>query len=429
MTYFYSYYPKFREINIPDANLIGVFGPLESPHGDREKLLAEAFASPVNAPRLEELARPDDRVLIVLDDALEPTPTVFPFYHVIKRLHQAGVPDKNITVLIANATHRASTNEEVDRKLGAEMREKYAVYQSALNTRDDSFHAFGTLHTVAGPMSVVADRRLMDASLIIGIGGVYPSRFKGFTGGGSLVFPGVANAATMGEVYLESAELPSEQVLGHAENPARSMIRNLLDFLPAFKFCIDLNVDRTGAIISCVTGAPKSVYRVSADVAARMCSFTVPEPADIVVIDSHPFDHNLFQASHALYAALGVLKPGGEIVLVSPSYEALRPHSTEMAKNYLADTKQEILDKSRKGDLSHYAASGAQLAALREVLDRTSHVTVVTTGPGENDPKTLWFYRSGNAQSAIDAALERKGKDARVLLITHGGLAVPRVTS
>jgi nickel-dependent lactate racemase len=170
-----------------------------------------------------------------------------------------------------------------------------------------------------------------------------------------------------------------------------------------------------------------SVYRVSADVAARMCNFTVPEQADIVVIDAHPFDTNIFQASHALYAALGVLKPGGEIVLVSPLHEALRPHSAEMAKNNLADRKEEILAHSRKGDLAHYPASGAQLAALREVLDRTSHVTVVAGGAGAHDPKTLWFYSSNNVQSAFDAALERKGKDARVLLITHGGLSVPRV--
>lgn len=427
MRYYYSYYPKFREIEIPDANLIGAYGPLEAPHSDREKIIEDGFGRPVNSPLLEELAQPDDKVLIVLDDALEPTPTVFPFYHVIQRLHKAGVPDKNITVLIANATHRASTNDEVDRKLGAEMRTKYPVYQSALNERADSYHSLGSVHSEAGPISVSADRRLMDASLIVGIGGTYPSRFKGYTGGGSLIFPGVANAATMGEVYLESAELASEQVLGHAENPARQLIRKLLEFVPAFKFCIDLGVDRTGTIISCVTGAPPSVYRVSADVAERMCTFTVPEKADIVVIDSHPFDTNIFQASRALYAALGVLKEKGEIVLVSPLYEALRPHSTEMAKNNLADTKEEIIAKSRKGDLSHYPASGAQLAALREVLDRTSHVTVVTTGPSENDPKTLWFYRSSNAQSAIDAALERKGKDASVLLIKHGGLAVPRV--
>src|ERR1035437_9909013 len=173
MHYYYTYFPKVREIEIPDANLIGVFGPLETAHGDREKLIREAFDRPVNSLPLEQLATPEDQVVIVLDDALEPTPTVFPFYHVIQSLHAAGVPDKNITVLIANAGHRASTNTEVERKMGAEMHTRFAVYQSALNARDDSWHTFGTVRTEGGIAGVVADRRVRDASLIIGIGGTY----------------------------------------------------------------------------------------------------------------------------------------------------------------------------------------------------------------------------------------------------------------
>src|SRR5690348_3726438 len=113
-----------------------MYGPLEAPHTDREAILRDAFANPVNSPKLSELATPEDRVLIVIDDALEPTPTVFPFYYVTHELHAAGVPDGNITVLLANATHRASSNAEVDRKIGAEMRRKYSVFQSALNEQD-----------------------------------------------------------------------------------------------------------------------------------------------------------------------------------------------------------------------------------------------------------------------------------------------------
>ncbi len=71
------------------------------------------------------------------------------------------------------------------------------------------------------------------------------------------------------------------------------MIHELLNFVPAFKFCIDLVIDRTLAMTACVTGAPSSVYRVSADVASQMYRFSVPERADIVMIDSHPFDTNI----------------------------------------------------------------------------------------------------------------------------------------
>ncbi|HWF43400.1 MAG TPA: lactate racemase domain-containing protein [Candidatus Kapabacteria bacterium] len=425
MRYYYTYYPKVREIEIPDRNAIGIFSPLETPHMDREKILHDAFEQPVNSPKLSELATPDDRVLIVLDDALEPTPTVFPFFYIVQALHAAGVSDAHISVLIANASHRANTSEEVDRKIGAEMRKKYKVFQSALNDHSDSYHIFGTAHTDAGAISVRADARLRDASLIVGISGTYPNRFKGFTGGGSLIFPGLGDQDMIGAIYLAGAEQPAEEILGHTKSPAREMIWKLLEFIPAFKFCVDVLIDRTQQIASCVTGSPASVYRVGADIASRMSKFSVPERADIVVIDSHPFDANLFQASHALYAAMGVVKEGGEIIIVSPLLEALSVHSAGLAKN-ISESRKDLLHSAESGALSHNPVAGAQLAALREVVDRTSRITFVSMGPGSADPERFGFYHSNHAQDVLDAAIERKGSDARVALITHGGLAVPR---
>jgi nickel-dependent lactate racemase len=426
MHHYYTYYPNVREIEIPDSNLIGSYAPLETPHGDREKILREAFDQPVNSLRLEEIATPEDRILIVLDDALEPTPTVFPFFHIVQALHKAKVPDHNVTVLLANSGHRASSNAEVDRKIGAEMRKKYKVYQSALNEREESFHTFGTAHTEHGPIAVRADARLKDASLIIGISGTYPNRFKGYTGGGSLVFPGLGDQDMIGQVYLSGAARPSAEILGHNETPARKLIRQLLEFVPAFKFCVDVLVDRTLTITACVTGTPGSVYRIGADVATRMTHFTLPERADIVVIDSHPFDANLFQATHALYAALGVLKPGGEIIVVSPLLEALSQHSANLAKS-MSESRESLIRFSRTGSLSRTPVVGAQLAALREVADGASRVTFATHGAGMNDPALFGFSQSGDAQSALNGAVGRLGTSARIALISHGGLAVPAV--
>ena len=426
MRYYYTYYPKVREVEIPDRNAIGIFGPLETPHIDREKILHDAFENPVNSPKLHELASPEDKVLIVLDDALEPTPAVFPFFHIIQSLHHAGIPDANISVLIANASHRASTSEEVDRKIGAEMRTKYNVYQSALNERDDSFHTFGTTLSDIGPIAVRADARLRDASLIVGISGTYPNRFKGFTGGGSLVFPGLGDEEMMGTIYLAGAEQPASDVLGHPSNPAREMIWKLLEFVPAFRFSADLLLDRTLQISSCVTGSPASVYRVGADIAHRMCSFSIPERADIVVIDSHPFDTNIFQAAHALYAAMGIVKEGGEIIVVSPLLEALSVRSAGLATN-MSESREDLIRSSRLGMLSHNPIVGARLATMREVVDRTSRVTFISQGPGSVDPERFGFHHADHAQAVLDAAIGRRGADARVALITHGGLAVPHI--
>jgi nickel-dependent lactate racemase len=300
------------------------------------------------------------------------------------------------------------------------------VYQSALNDHSDSYHIFGTAHTDAGAVTVRADARLRDASLIVGISGTYPNRYKGFTGGGSLIFPGLGDQDMIGAIYLAGAEQPAESVLGHTTSPAREMIWKLLEFVPAFKFCVDVMIDRTQQIASCVTGSPASVYRVSADIASRMTKFSVPERADIVVIDSHPFDSNLFQATHALYATMGVLKEGAEIIIVSPLLEALSVHSTGIAK-HLSESRKDLLRSADSGHLSHNPVAGAQLAALREVVDRASRITFVSMGPGSADPERFGFYHSNHAQDVLDAAIGRKGPDARVALITHGGLAVPHV--
>lgn len=427
MRYYYTYYPKVREVEIPDANLIGMYGPLEVRHDDREAIIRDAFERPVNSPKISELATPDDKVLIVIDDALEPTPTVFPFYHVVQSLHAAGVKDSHISVLIANATHRASSNAEVERKIGTEMRKHFSVHQSALNTHRDDYHDFGTAHTEFGPLPVMADARLRDASLIIGIGGTYPNRFTGYTGGGSLLFPGLAHEELIGEIYLSGAAEQSTAVLGHAENPARTFIRSLLEFVPAFKYCIDLVIDRTQAITACVTGSPASVYRVSADVAAKMYNFTVPEPADIVLIDSHPLDTNMFQAAHALYAAESILKPGGEIIVVSPLLEALNPLSVAVSK-YAQESKQAIIrHSSGSGDLARHPAKGAQLAAMKEAMEAASRITFVSQGSGSHDPQKFGFQQANSAQDALNGALGRLGANARVALITHGGLAAPKL--
>jgi nickel-dependent lactate racemase len=426
MRYYYSYYPDLTELEVSDAHAIGTFGPLDIPHTDRDKVLSEAFNFPVNSERIAQLAKPEDRVVIVTDDALEPTPTVFPFYYIIQELHEAGVRDANISVVIANAGHRVNTPEEIDRKLGAEMHTKYKVYQSALNERDDSYSMLGTITTHESSVRVSLDARLKEATLIIGISGTYPNRFKGYSGGGSLLFPGLGNEEVRGSIYLKGAEQPSKEVLGYVETDGRLLIRKMLEYIPAFKFSVEMVIDRKLQIAACVTGSPASAFRVSADVASRVYGVTLPEAADVVVIDSHPFDMNLFQAWHALFAASCAVKQDGEIILVTPLRELLTHHVASLATS-LKESRESLLDSSSNGFLSRFASGGAQLAAIREVIEKTSRITIVSSGLGSSDADLFGFHHATALQPTVDAAIARQGSGARVVVLTHGGLIVPRL--
>ena len=424
MTYYYTYYPNVPALDIPDKNVIGVFGPIDHPPIDRDHVLREAFARPVNSDPLHTIVTPEDQVLIIIDDALEPTPTVFPFYYVVTELHKAGLKDSQISVLIANAGHRTNTNNEVDRKIGAEMHRRFKVFQSAFNERDESWHSFGSVHHDAGSLPVTADARIKDATFIIGIAGTYPNRFKGFTGGKSLLFPGLGDAEVTRAVYLTGAEEPAEAIYGQINTPARQLIRKLAEFVPAYKFCVEMAIDRTLQITSCITGDPQSTFAVSADAARRYYVSNIQEKADIVVVDSHPFDHNLFQASHALFSAMCAVKDGGEIILVSPLLEEVSSRAESLTAS-MKESRERLLGYSRQGYLTSAGAIGPILSAMREVQERTSRVTIVPYGNGAADVERFGFEREDHVQTAMNNALKRQGANARVTVIGHASLVVP----
>ncbi len=418
MQHFFSYYSDNQSVTVPKQNAIGLFGPLSLPHVDREQVLNDAFAEPVNSLPLHSIVSSEDRVLIVVDDALEPTPVVFPFYHVIQELHKGGVKDANISVLIANSSRRVNTSVEIDRKIGAEMHKKYRVAQSHADGRDQ--HSFGSAHTSLGSMNVQADIHLRDATCIVSVSGVYPHRFKGFTGSGSVIFPGLTNEHTSGAMYLHSAKESTDTILGHSGTMARTVIAELIKHVPSFKFAVDTVVDRTGHIVGCVTGDPVSALNVSVDLAKRVFEIELPEKADIILTDSHPFDHNLLQAMHACYATLPLLKPNGEIIVVSPILEPL-PHSQNVLGAQLVQSRNHLIEESKKS-LANHPRNAADLIAIAEVLERTSLVTFVTHGAGKADAQAFGFGVRTSVQQAFDEALQRKGTAARVAIIQHGGL-------
>jgi len=98
MDFAYPGYKKIAPVEVPDANLMGVYAP-RAMDVDEEAVLQQGFASPIGAPRLRQAVGRDDRVLILIDDASRSTPTarILPF--VFDELHAAGVSDDRVEFL------------------------------------------------------------------------------------------------------------------------------------------------------------------------------------------------------------------------------------------------------------------------------------------------------------------------------------------
>src|SRR5215212_3302808 len=210
----YLEYEQIAPVEVPDANLMGVFTPRAVSQVAEEEVRAGGFAEPYGAPHLRDAVRPTMRVLVLVDDSTRGTPVPRLLKRVAGELWAAGVSDRQIILLTAQGTHRRMTEGELRRKLG-EFYGRFEVHQH--DWLDESnLHEFG--RTSDGTRAT-ANRLLREADFCVGLGSIVPHRVKGFSGGAKIAFPGVAGREMMDRNQWEASMHMSETVRGVAENP------------------------------------------------------------------------------------------------------------------------------------------------------------------------------------------------------------------
>jgi lactate racemase len=178
---------------------MGVFSP-KTFETDEAAVLRKGFEHPIGAPRLRDAVGSGDRVLILVDDGTRMTPVARILPHVFDELHAAGVSNDRIEFLQAPGTHRAMTKDEIGEKLGP-FAGRYPVHEHHYLDQS-SLHHFG--HTRDGT-PVTANRLLLRADFVLGIGSIVPHRVKGLSGGAKIAFPGVAGREMMDRNQWEAS--------------------------------------------------------------------------------------------------------------------------------------------------------------------------------------------------------------------------------
>src|SRR2546423_3869440 len=189
----YPGYERIAPVEMPDANLMGIYAPRAVGQVGEEEVLAGGFAEPYGAPRLRDAVSPTMRVLVLVDDSTRGTPVPRLLKRVIGKLWAAGVSDKQIRLLTAQGTHRRMTEGELRRKLG-EFYGRFETHQH--DWLDESnLHEFGR---TSDGTRVTANRLLREADFVIGLGSIVPHRVTGYSAGAKIAFPGVAGGGGEG---------------------------------------------------------------------------------------------------------------------------------------------------------------------------------------------------------------------------------------
>ena len=386
---------------------------------DPGAVVAAALNAPIGSPRLEEIARSSQNVVVVVDDLTRPTPVHLILPGVLERLHQAGVSNSAITVLIATGTHRPMSDAELRMKLGGAVVENYKVVNHDYRRHEDLVQ----LGNTPSGIPITINRTVVSADLVIGIGNIVPHRYCGWAGGAKIIQPGVGGEATTAATHLMITKDPGVR-LGVVENRVRNEIESVAD-LTNLKFIVNTILDPEARVVDVVAGDFRKAFREGVEKARAVYTCDLTGQADVVVASSHPSDLNFWQAGKGLYAAEMVVSDGGIIVLASPCYEGVGEHG-EFVDLLCYDYRtldRMIADHHVKDRIG--AAAALAVALVKE----RAEIWLVAQSITDAEARHMQMRRFGDLQAAVDTALEIKGPSARVTVLREAAEIVPRLPS
>lgn len=265
-----------------------------------EELLEYAIEHPYGTPLLENMAKPDDTVVIVMNDHTRPGPNPLILSAIMKRLEKAGVPDENITILFATGSHRAPTREEAIRIMG----EKYyhRLNSIAHDCRDDA--AMVNIGNTSEGVPIYVNRLITECSLLITTGLVAPIHTAGYSGGRKSILPGVAGLKTL-HIHHSFPVYQYEPAMGFIYgNPFHEIALNAARKANV-RFIVNAVQDPHKQFFNFVAGDLAEAHAAGVAMCKEVSEMPIPDRGDIIIASpgGFPRDIDLYQSQKALSVA------------------------------------------------------------------------------------------------------------------------------
>lgn len=414
-------YPDIAPLEVPDSNLMAMLEPAETEHPRELSALVEtALDKPIGAERLEKLVSPSSRVLLLVDDITRQTPAAGVLPGIFRRLEQGGVPRQNVSILIAAGTHSHMTAAELEKKLGGETLRNYSA---RLHHWREEGH-LRQIGSAADGTPIRVNRMLSEADVVIGVGQIVPHRVMGFTGGSSIVQPGVSGPEITGHTHWLSALYPGSEIMGFADNPVRREVEEIAR-LAGLRYIVNVVMDRTERVTHVVAGDPVGAHRAGAERSRATYGVPQPELADIVIAESYPADYDLWQAAKGIYASELAVRQDGIVILVTPCRHGVsieHPEVEQLGYQSVSQVKEWVADH-RMTDL----VAAAHLAHVGRVVRDLARGIMVSKGIPADVQFHIGFEHARSPQHALDQAFDIAGRQARIVVIRQGGHVLPVV--
>ena len=380
-----------------------------------DEIVLEAMENPIGSPKLSELSRGKEKVVIICSDHTRPVPSrhIIPF--MLKEIRE-GNPDAKITLLIATGFHRATTREELIGKFGEEIvdREHIVVHDS------QDMDAMVNMGVLPSGAPLLINKVAAEADLLVSEGFIETHFFAGFSGGRKSVLPGVSSKVTvLGNHCSKFIHSPYSRT-GILENNPIHKDMVAASQMAGQRYIVNVIIDGDKKVVHAVAGDAIKAHEAGCAFLENYCQVTPQRRADIAISTNggYPLDQNMYQSVKGMTAAEAAAKEDGILIMVSNCgdghggegfYKARRDCESPAA---LMEEILRVPQDETKPDQWEYQIQARILMKHKVIYVMCEEYRAMA--------REMGFLTAADVNEALAMALEEKGRQAHITVIPDG---------
>ncbi|MBP2625372.1 MAG: hypothetical protein H6Q68_83 [Firmicutes bacterium] len=412
-------------VSLPEEQVINVVeGKQVEAITNIEAALKEVLNSPIGTLPLKEIVNKGDKVAIVASDVTRMwirhdlfLPTL------LNELNAGGIPDKDISLVVALGAHRHHTHDENVAVYGQEVVDRIAIVQSHAPIEED----FVCIGKTSRGVDAYFNKHVVNADKVILTGGIVYHLMAGFGGGRKSVMPGISGYASIqGNHSFCLHDQVGEGINSNCASgklEGNNMHEDMTDMAKLLSPAFILNAVFTpeGKFAKFVAGHWYDAWREGCKYVDEIFGVAITAKADLVIASAggFPKDINLYQGSKTIDNAFAAVKDDGVIILLLECRDIMEPPDFSGWFNYESLYDREVA--LRKG----FTVPGFIALKCGLMAKKVPHI-VVTLPENKAFMEKAGMIAVTTLAEAMELAEEKLArKDYTITVMAHAANTVP----
>ena len=418
----FDYGKNGLEINLDPYWNVTIFHPKKQKIIEKPvEIIRAAINNPIGTSSLSQILEQKkklNKVCVVVNDATRPIPSHIILEGLIKELNKYGINDNQIIILIATGLHRPSHEEEIERILGLDLKNRLEVVNHVATDKDSLKY----LGTSSDGIPIYINKLYCESDLKILTGYVEPHFFFGFSGGRKSIIPGIAGEKTIQRNH--SAEMIASKYARfgiYKENP---MHKNSIEISKLIRpdFIVNVCINEKHEITQIYAGDLEKVHELLVDYQLNHISREISDSYDIVICGNggYPLDLNLYQAVKSMAIGEMAVKKGGTIISVNELSDGVG-HENFKDLIFSGKTPKQIYDQIINKEI--IIPDQWEIQILTRILMKAK--IYIVSKLKEDEIGNVGLKYAETVEKAIELSLKNYGKDAKILILPNGPQVLP----